>query len=1574
MARQAARLRTLAETARLLVATLDPSRIAGIVTARCLEGLDVSDVALYLLDDARARLRLVTMTPVVGPPRHVPWLEPDEGVVGRAVSSLRPVSTPDPLHDPSIRYRPEVRTWLEARDTRALLAVPFAREQTIGAVLVAREVGATFEPDEIEFLSTLTSQTAVALENARLFSLEQRRRAQIETLAGIEREIAAELNPERLLDLIIERASGFLAAEGVIFLLEDDGTLAPRAWYGLGHWIRDCRVPVGEGLSGICALERRGFIVNEYPTSPLARPDCVAHGITRWMTQPLLVRDRLLGVIGLTRGGGSERFTDTDLGAFETFAHQAAIALENARLYREAWRHGEYLEALNVVSRQVASSLQFEEVLRNIATASARFFEAPYCAVWTVDAPARRLRRAAVVGDPELAARFPTELAYGEGAAGWVAEHGAPILWADLEEDRRGLSGGGVMARFGLRYYAAVPMAVGDRLLGVLAMLRATPPPTPEATALVKSLTAQAAVALEHARLYSEATTRLRETQALLEVSQILNSTLEARPLLRTVAIKIAQVCGVDRCTIARSLEGALVPVTSQFADGREEPGLWRRFVRSRVDDPTRLPAHARVIETRTPLIIADTAHTDLIPREWTEAFGARACLLVPIVRQDRPIGIVQLDYCDRPRPFEPSQVNLAMAVAGQLALAMDNARLYAEAQERLREATTLLAVGQALSQPGPSVEGMRRVAREVGRALGADMVGAYAIDPRRDALIPVAGWHVPKDLWEVFVNTPFVLARFPGLSEEWRAGRSAWSSDVKHDPRIDQETFRPLPPHSMMFVPTRVRGESVGTLFLVWWRTGRTFEPAEIRLLDGVGAQVGLAMENAELVRRTEERLRQTELLLEVSRSLTSTLDLPALLRELLRRVQRTIGSDSVGIWLREDGSPWMQPLAGYRVPPDRVDALRGLRISAADHPFYEEAFRTRQPVTSSDAQHDPRLIPALLGPQTLHQSQLFVPIVSKDMVIGGIAAVWWTERREFSESELALMEAVAGQAGAAIENARLFSDNRRRLEELSLLYELSQAVTGQLERDALAETIYRQLRRVLDAPMAGILSYDETRQELEVVLHVRDGEVESGETGRRHPIGEGLASRAIQLRQPFRTDDYLDTCRSEGVTPVEATAPYPCWLGAPMIAGDEVVGAIVLRSSRPFEEADARLLANIAGLAGLAFRSARLYQDRLRAYGELVAAQDHLVRADKLRALGEMASGVAHDFNNLLASIVGRTQMLLERVEEPRWRRWLQVIERAALDGARAVRRLQDFTRIRRDQPFVLVDLNEVVREALEVTRFRWKDDAQSRGVEVEVVTALASVPLISADAAELREALTNLILNGVDAMPEGGTLSLSTRADAEAVLVTIEDTGEGMSEEVKRRLFEPFFTTKGPKGTGLGLSVTFGIVSRHRGQIDVESEPGRGTRFHLRFPMAPGPEAEPPVSPPAVDQGHPLRCLVVDDEEMVRDMLGDVLTQGGHSAVLAGSGGEAIERFAAEAFDLVLTDLGMLSMSGWEVARACKALRPDVPVLLVTGWGVELTSEELAVHGVDAVLAKPVKVDELLAVVASFRRERE
>jgi GAF domain-containing protein/CheY-like chemotaxis protein len=1733
----------LARLAQTLTETLDVSDVVGrtVESVIPLFGARGSVLRLMQSDGSLVALALGGTSREAFEPGHV---QPSgSGVLGRAVVEARPVWTADILADPDVSVTDELRAGLGRSGEGALLAVPLrVKGMVIGALGIGDHRGRAFTEGEAQLLQAFADQAALALENARLFSLERSRRRQIAALAEIEREFAAELDPDRLLGLVVERSGRLFDAEGAVYLADESGALVRRAWTA-AETPGDVRLLPGQGLVGVAAGERRGIIANDYPRSPLARPEFIAQGVQHAIAQPLGIGEQVRGVVIMTRGAGGERFQAEDLALLESFAAQAAIAMENSRLYQAAetratrlrtlarlnhlvtsslatgevltsiaeaaaeiisapfvgfwladeatgrlhmqaysdtslglaqsvtdldfgegaigwvalerrslsiddifddgrfvardWaaergfralfatpvldqqrllgvlvlvsdrpfrfsrddddllqsfsaqaaaairnaalyedarRYAERLRALEEVNRLVSSSLNVEEVLQNLARAIAQFYDAPYVSVWAHDAGSQRLRRALTYGDAGLAAEVHDDLALGEGAVGWVVQHREPILWTEIGADPR-FTDAPPMERRGLRWFTAYPIAIGDRVLGAFAVHRATAwAVTPETASLMGSLAAQAAIALENARLYSETSRRLTETRALLEVAELLNSTLDSRTLLKRVTLKVAQVCRVDRCTLELWDDDRVVPLMSQFADGRRSPHMWEQFQTAPPEPPAAVPANARVIQTRQPVLIEDAATTTLIPRDWVVSFGIKSCLIVPMVLQDRVIGAMTLDYCAEPTRFQDWQSDLALAIAGQLALALENTRLYDEAQERLKETRTLLAVGQVLSQAGPTDQAMRRTATEVGRAFEADMVGVYLIDARRERLLPAAGYHVPKHLLRFFAETPMQLERFPALMPAWKEGRAVASSDVLADSRFDPDWSGQLPPHSVLFAPTMSHGQAVGGLFLVWWRTGRVFAPAEVRLLEGVAAQVGLAMENAELARQTQSKLAETETLLSVSRAMSSTLDVQGLARHFLRQVARTFGADTVGLWMLDETGQWLLPHSGYRVPTPWLLGLRDVRLSLTGHGFYEEAARTRRPVFTADAARDPR-VPAVIREQAPHQTQLFVPIVAKDRMIGGFAVVWAERVRELSAGDLALIEAIASQAGVAIENARLFEENRRRVEELSVLHELSRSVTGQLDRAAVLEALRTQLARVVDVRNMVVILRAADRDELEVALRTLDGELDTSEPLRYPSSGVGLVAPVLESGRPLRTDDYSAECARRGLKPNALSERMRHWVGVPLTAGDRVLGLLVLRSAeRPFTAAEEHLLVNVAHLTALALSSVRLYTERTRAYSELAAAQDQLVRTEKLRALGEMASGVAHDFNNLLASVLGRAQLLLRRVQEPQLRQWLQVIERAALDGAQTVKRLQEFTRIRRDQPLVPLDVNQVVRDALEITQARWKEEPTSRGIALEVRTELADVPAVVGDAAELREAMTNLILNAVDAMPHGGTLTLTTALVDDRIELAVADTGVGMEPEVRDRIFDPFFTTKGPQGTGLGLSMTYGIVSRHGGSIAVDTAPGHGSTFRLSFPR--GSDVRPAVAPAVVDAlpaVRPLKCLVVDDEPPVRAVLGDILESAGHTVVALGDGAEAIARFSAEPFDLVVTDLAMPRVSGWQVARAVKQIAPQVPVFLVTGFGVELSAEERRAHGVDLVLVKPLQIQEILDAVAEVARAR-
>jgi PAS domain S-box-containing protein len=362
----------------------------------------------------------------------------------------------------------------------------------------------------------------------------------------------------------------------------------------------------------------------------------------------------------------------------------------------------------------------------------------------------------------------------------------------------------------------------------------------------------------------------------------------------------------------------------------------------------------------------------------------------------------------------------------------------------------------------------------------------------------------------------------------------------------------------------------------------------------------------------------------------------------------------------------------------------------------------------------------------------------------------------------------------------------------------------------------------------------------------------------------------------------------------------------------------------------------------------------------------QERLIRGEKLRALGELAAGVAHDFNNNLGIILGRTQLLQMKVSDPDVISGLEVIRQAAMDGGQTVRRIQQYTRVREESQNEVLHLPSVAAEVIEITKGKWKNEAERRGVKVEIrIDAEGPTPILGTRA-EIREALTNLIFNAVDALPKGGTIVIRARAEGAESILEVEDNGIGMTAEVKSRMFEPFFTTKGLSGNGLGLSMVYGIVSRHRGSIEVESTEHVGTVVRMRYPSV-DPATAHLARPDRHAAPFKARILVVDDEINLLEVMRDALAGDGHEIVTGSCGTEGIERFRAGRFHAVLTDLGMPDVSGWEVARIVRVEGgPNIVLGLVTGWGATVSEEVMIAHGIDFVVSKPFEVGTLVSKV--------
>ena len=396
------------------------------------------------------------------------------------------------------------------------------------------------------------------------------------------------------------------------------------------------------------------------------------------------------------------------------------------------------------------------------------------------------------------------------------------------------------------------------------------------------------------------------------------------------------------------------------------------------------------------------------------------------------------------------------------------------------------------------------------------------------------------------------------------------------------------------------------------------------------------------------------------------------------------------------------------------------------------------------------------------------------------------------------------------------------------------------------------------------------------------------------------------------------------------------------------------------------------------------RLTEGVQKAYDELRRTQQVVVQQERLRALGQMASGVAHDVNNALSPIVAYSELLLATQTDlpDAVRQYLQIIHQAGEDVAHIVARMREFYRRRSDtEDLSKVDSNKIIEEVIELTRPRWRDLSQREAVSIQIERKLEpQLPPLLCEPSDLREALINLIFNAVDALPQGGTINLTTRSASRSapgkidsaekqIFIEVLDNGIGMDEKTRQHCLEPFYSTKAKRGgTGLGLAMVYGVMRRHDGAIDIESAPNQGTCVRLSFPIR---EAAAPrvasTSPSQAGQNRSLRILCIDDESQMQELLKHCLTTLDHQVTTASGGKQGVEMFRAavlqkQPYQMVITDLGMPDIDGHQVAKTIKAESPRTPIVMMTGWGTMMKEDGETAPEVDAVVGKPPRIQDL------------
>jgi len=974
------------------------------------------------------------------------------------------------------------------------------------------------------------------------------------------------------------------------------------------------------------------------------------------------------------------------------------------------------------------------------------------------------------------------------------------------------------------------------------------------------------------------------------------------------------------------------------------------------------LPAFSRAARTAEPVVLtAASAARDSDEQRLFDGLQTTALAVVPLRENGATAWVLLADYGHSQAVIPHEKFRLLLDLAHPISAALDKARLFESEKRR----TAQLIVIHNISRKISSILDFNSVFSEFASLLQSHFhfshISIYSLDDR-DRL--VLGAQVEEQSENASIPSELLLTDDSAIVRAFKQVQTVQRHATDDEPSLQGALLPAI--RSQVCVPFQHAFRTMGVINIESDKDW-AFDSQDVTVIETLGDYLATWVNNANLYTDIDRKANALQTLNSIGKAISSELNINNLFELIYSQVRQVLNSEDFFIALLEKSHNRIE--VKFEVSNGR---RRTYIRSLSQDSLVGYVMQTRTHFLVKD--HFEKVYEAITGrrPHLIAQSWLGVPLILGDEALGVIVLQNIRTRRAYDRDDLNFLSTIADQAAVAISNARLFREAQERATRLAVVNEITREASLNLDVDQLFETITTQLKRVISFEKSSIAIYQHETDAFSLVNVYGENITAGFYKGMQIPGRETVMKIAHDTKKPYYTRSLNQNVANS--SPYLITQGIQSAVSIPIISEDVCLGTLNLGSQKEdgFSSDQIDLMQTIANGLGNALKNARLYTALEQSYSELQTAQEQLIKSEKLRALGEMSAGVAHDFNNMLGAILGRAQLMKSQVFDPAVLRGLDIIEKAAIDGATTIRRLQDFTRKRTDQVFKHVDLVQVIEDTLSMTRTRWETSAHVNGIQYNVTTQFDAVLPIAGERSELIEVLTNIIFNALDAMPSGGSLHIRAGTQGERVVASVTDTGRGMTEEIRRRVFDPFFTTKGVKGNGLGMSVAYGIVNRHKGEIEIESEVGKGTTVRILLPVnlhAARQIAEVAVRP----QKKTGRFLIVDDEDPIRDLLAEMLVEQGHEVHTASGGREGLEIFKARMPDLVITDLGMPEVSGWDVATGVKALSPKTSVILMTGWGITLDKDRARERGVDVILSKPFQISEIQKVLNEMLDQR-
>ncbi len=1091
------------------------------------------------------------------------------------------------------------------------------------------------------------------------------------------------------------------------------------------------------------------------------------------------------------------------------------------------------------------------------------------------------------------------------------------------------------------------PLSAGERLFGALVVCGAelAMDDIPAITAFSNHLS----IALEKARLLDNTLVQEKLGKVLAEIAAVASNETDMSRLLEISGGLICDALDIPACSFSmvdreKDTFTVLLTVFNDSAGGEvSAPLAGSCFDLAKYHEVEDVLDNGDVAWVKEPWLGEPETNKDM------DLIFQPPALIVPMAASGDVFGFATFSLTEVGKELGTDEMIFVQTGVEQISVALEKVRLAAEAEVKIQIDQTLAALVE-----------YTLASRDVSEIVDAAMHGVEDLLPCH--FICLTSYDYDTETAHILG----VIGGDEGLLEDdqviplgdWVGdGQSSLDEVVIYQEDRDKEPSTPIVrklfesgTQSFLSIPLEVQNDVIGALSL-GSRQSDAFTTDYVVLAHRFADQLAVALSNAKNYENARRRAKELAALYDLALEISGELEMRPLLRIALHRATQLVDTVMGAVFLVKDATHELTLVEerNLPMPPSEMHLEKGQGLAGK---VWEEA----NPISLEKTQGfgDPRWLESCYSTG----AGMGVPLFW-DGEVRGVLAVFDPGRlRGFSTEEAKLLERMGAQVSLGIENVEKHDQIKRRVSQLRVVNDCARRLNTILDQEQLYSEIVRRVAHSLNIELVVLLT-TENDELVEVASYYLPDDIEGYWESCRLKVGrDGISGLAAELGEPILVTNTAQEPRYIRTLPVEDKVRSA--VAVPLKLKGDVMGVLFTGSERlgAFDQTDVDALQALCAHISTSMENAKLYE-------ETVQAQSRLAESETLRSLGLMTSGIAHDFNNLLSVIMARTELALKDIANEHVRSHLEQVIASAQDGGETIRRLQDFARTRKDtSDFIAVDLNEVALEAIELSRPRWKDQAQSTGIDIEIVTELKADKTIMGAAVQLREVLINLIFNAVEAMPEGGVITIRTSASDEGALLIVSDTGTGMEEDVKRQMFVPFFTTK-PGGTGLGLSMVYGVIQRHGGAIDIDSHFGGGTTVTIWLPTSAQIEFDEVVVGTSKQQNEiePVTILIVEDEDAIREGLVESFECSGHRVLTASNGEEGLERFIEEGdLDIVFTDLGMPKLSGWELIEKLRAIDRYMPIVILSGWGDEIDPLKVREYGIAKVIAKPFAVSEL------------